>query len=148
MDRPRRRPSCSRPFLWRRSRAALRPAAAALGLLAILVLGGGSAVAQELTLALPRPLRPGDLAWLEVELGPVGRGREVIVATASGQTIGVISPFAIRTGQDAGVYTLPLPEDAIAAGRVTVRLTITQPGGAPRDPTGQEVRRVAVVVSP
>lgn len=127
----------------------LRPATAALGLLlAILVLGGGSAAAQERTLPLPHPLQPGQFAWLEVEVGRIGRGQEVIVATAAGQTIGVISPFAIRTGQEAGTYTLPLPPGAIADGQVTVRLTITQVSGEPRVPTDEEVRRVVVRVGP
>lgn len=124
----------------------LRLAAAVLGWLAILALGGGGAAAQELTLALPHPLQPGQTAWLEVEVGPVGR-REVTVA-ASGQIIGVISPFGPRAGGTAGVYALPLPAEAIADGRVTVRLTITQAGGAPRDPTQQEVPRVTVRIVP
>lgn len=113
----------------------------------MLVLGGGSAAAQELTLALPHPLQPGETAWLEVEVGPIGR-REVTVATASGRIIGVISPFGPRAGETAGVYALPLPAEAIAADRVTVRLTITQTSGAPRDPTGEEVRRATVRIVP
>ena len=125
----------------------MRPAAAVFGLLAILVLGGGSAAAQELTLALPHPLQPGETAWLEIEVGPVGR-REVTVATASGRIIGVISPFGPRAGETAGTYALPLPAEAITADRVTVRLTITQTNGAPRAPTEQEVRRVTVRAGP
>jgi hypothetical protein len=124
----------------------LRLAAAVLGWFAILALGGGAA-AQELTLALPQPLRPGQIAWLEVEVGPVGR-REVTVATAAGEIIGVISPFGPQAGEAAGVYALPLPAEAIADGRVTVRLTITQATGAPRDPTDQEVPRVTVRLGP
>ncbi|WP_342234934.1 hypothetical protein [Inquilinus sp. OTU3971] len=116
-------------------------------MLAILVLGG-SAAAQELTLPLPRPLRPGEIAWLQVEVGRIGRGQEVIVATASGRDIGVISPFAIRTGQEAGTYPLPVPTEAIEGDRVVVRLSITQVGAPPRDPTGEEVRRVTVLLGP
>jgi hypothetical protein len=125
----------------------LRFAAAALGLLAILVLGGGAATAQELTLPLPPSFRPGETAWVEVEVGPVGR-REVTIATASGQLIGVISPFGPRAGETAGVYALPLPAEVIADGRVTIRLTITQADGVPRAPTEQEVRRVTVRAGP
>ncbi|MGO4123692.1 hypothetical protein AB4Z01_04795 [Inquilinus sp. YAF38] len=122
-------------------------AAAAFGLLAILVLGGGDAAAQELRLPLPRPLRPGEIAWLEVEVGPIGR-REVIVSTAAGRDIGVISPFGPRAGQEAGIYPLPLPAEAIEDGRIVVRLSITQVGAPPRVPTGEEVRRVTVLVEP
>lgn len=146
MERTRKLP-CSRPSRWQRPKAAVRAVAAVFGWLIILVLGGGSVAAQELTLALPQPLQPGNTAWLEVEVGPVGR-REIVVATASGQIIGVISAFGPRAGQEAGVYALPLPPEAIADGRVTVRLTITQTSGPPRDPTGEEVRRVMVRVVP
>jgi hypothetical protein len=125
----------------------LRPVAAVLGLLAILVLGGGIAVAQERTLPLPPTFRAGETAWIEVEVGPVGR-REVTIATASGRIIGVISPFGPRAGETAGVYALPLPAEAIADGQVTIRLTITQTGGPARAPTEQEVPRVTVRIGP
>lgn len=122
-------------------------AAAVLGWLAIPALGGGGAAAQELTLALPRPLQPGEFAWLVVEIGPIGR-REVTVTTPAGEILGVISPFGPRAGLQAGVYPLPLPAEAIADGHVAVRLTITQDRGPPRDPTGEEVRGVTLRIGP
>ena len=125
----------------------LRLAAAVLGWLAIPALGGGRVAAQELTLALPHPLQPGEIAWLVVEVGPIGR-HEVTVSTAAGGIIGVISPFGPRAGLQAGTYALPLPTEAIEDGHVVVRLTITQDGGAPRAPTGEEVRRVTVRIGP
>jgi len=64
------------------------------------------------------------------------------LTTASGQELGVISPFGVRIGQDAGTYTLPVPADAIRDGRIAVRLTITQDGAPPRRPTAKEVRSV------
>ncbi|MDR6294048.1 MULTISPECIES: hypothetical protein [Inquilinus] len=123
------------------------PRSAAAALLAILVLGGGHAAAQERTLPLPPSFRPGETAWIELEVGPVGR-REVTIATAAGRIIGVISPFGPRAGETAGVYALPLPAEAIADGHVTIRLTITQTGGAARAPTEQEVPRVTVRIGP
>jgi hypothetical protein len=36
----------------------------------------------------------------------------------------------VRAGQDAGTYTLPVPNDAIRDGRVAIRLTISQQGAA------------------
>ena len=98
--------------------------------------------AQELTLAPPRPLAPGEPAWLEVQVGPISRGRVVTVTTASGQPLGTISPFGARVGESGGTYTLPVPPDAIRDGKLTVRLTITEGGGAPRAPTAQEVPSV------
>jgi hypothetical protein len=84
--------------------------------------------------------------WIDVQVGPLGGGREISVTTASGQQLGVISPFGVRTGQDAGTYTLPVPRDAIRDGRISIRLTITQ-FGASRAPTAQEVRGVKLNVA-
>ena len=122
----------------------MRPAVIAVALLA---LTGHAASAQNLTLVLPHPLRTGETAWLQVQLGPIGRGQEVDVTTAAGQELGAISPFGVRIGQDAGTYTLPLPADAIRDGRVSVRLSLTGTGAAPRTPTAQEVLGVKLIVT-
>ncbi|MGH6811571.1 MAG: hypothetical protein ACREDM_04260 [Methylocella sp.] len=103
----------------------MRSAAAAFALVALSAQNGNAASAQDMTLVLPHSLRAGETAWIEVQVGPIGRGQEIDVTTASGQEIGVISPFGVRVGQDAGTYTLSLPEDAIRDGRGSVRLTIT-----------------------
>jgi hypothetical protein len=123
----------------------MRPAAAAFALLALLAQNANAASALD-TLVLPHPLRAGETAWIEVQVGPIGH-QEIDVTTASGQELGVISPFGVRVGQDAGTYTLPLPGDAIRDGRVSVRLTITQFGAPPRAPTAQEVRSVKLTVA-
>src|SRR5882672_11426017 len=115
----------------------MRPAAAAFALFALLAQSENPASADEMTLVLSHPLRAGEIAWIEVQVGPIGRGQEIDVTTAAGQELGVISPFGVRRGQDAGTYTLPVPGDAIRDGRVSVRLTITQPGEPPRAPTAQ-----------
>jgi hypothetical protein len=134
----------------------MRPAAAALALFALVAQNGlaqtgaaqdtNVAPAQDITLPLPRPLRAGETAAIEVQVGPISRGRQITVTTASGQPLGTISPFGTRVGQDAGTFTLPVPADAIRDGRVAIRLTITQPGGPPRAPTAQEVRSVKLTV--
>ena len=53
-------------------------------------LGHDVAAAQELTLALPHPLRDGETAGIEVHVGPIVRGRVVTVTTA---------PHPVVTGQ-------------------------------------------------
>jgi hypothetical protein len=130
----------------------MRPAVAALTLLAHFVLNGNTALAQDaalsMMLALPRPLATGETAFIEVLVGPIGRGRVIEVTTASGQPLGTVSPFGVRTGQDAGTYPLPVPQDAIRDGRLMIRLTISQPGGAPRVPTADEVRGVKLGMGP
>jgi hypothetical protein len=127
----------------------MRRAAAMLALLALLAHNADAAPAQQPTqdivLALPHPLGAGETAFIEVQVGAVGAGREIGVTTASGQELGVISPFGVRAGQDAGTYTLPVPNDAIRDGRVAIRLTITG-GGTARAPTAQEVRSVKLKI--
>jgi hypothetical protein len=124
----------------------MRRAAAALALFALIVQNVNAASALDMTLALPHPLGTGETAAIEVQVGPIGRGQEIDVTTASGQNLGTISPFGVRLGQDAGTYTLPVPANAIRDGGVAVRLTITQGGGPPRAPTAQEVRSVKLTV--
>jgi hypothetical protein len=128
----------------------MRSVTAALALLAYLALNENAALAQDaarnMALELPRALAAGETAFIEVQVGPIGRGRTIEVTTASGQPLGVVSPFGVRTGQDAGTYPLPVPNDAIRDGRLSIRLTISQPGGAPRAPTADEVRSVKLGV--
>lgn len=128
-----------------------RRAAAAFALLALLAQNGLAQDAnvgsgQDITLVVPRPLAAGETAAIEVQVGPISRGRQIAVTTASGQPLGTISPFGTRAGQDAGTFTLPVPPDAIRDGRVAIRLTISQAGAPPRAPTTQEVRGVKVTV--
>jgi len=124
----------------------MRRAAAACAIV-LLAQSGGAVSADDMTLVLPHPLGAGETAWIEVQVGPIGRGQEIEVTTTSGQELGVISPFGVRVGQDAGTYTLPVPGDAIRNGRVSVRLMITQFGAPSRKPTAQEVRSVKLTVA-
>jgi hypothetical protein len=130
----------------------MRPAVVALALSVYLALNGNVALSQDaariITLDLPEPLAPGATAWIEVQVGPVGSGRRIEVTTGSGQPLGVISPFGTRVGQDAGIYPLPVPQDAIRDGRLSVRLTISQAGAPARAPTADEVRSVKLGVAP
>jgi hypothetical protein len=125
----------------------MRPAPAALALLfALLAQSLSAAWAQDMTLTLPHPLAAGETAWIELQLGPIGR-QEIDITTAAGQPLGTVSPFGPRAGQDAGTYAFPVPADAIRDGRLTVRITITQPNGSPRPATEQEVRSVKLTVA-
>jgi hypothetical protein len=130
----------------------MRPAVAAWALVAHLALNGNAALAQDaarsMTLQLPRALAASETAYIEVQVGPIGRGHTIEVTTASGEPLGVVSPFGVRTGQDAGTYPLPVPKEAIRDGRLSIRLTISQPGGQSRAPTADEVRGVKLGVGP
>jgi hypothetical protein len=124
----------------------MRRAAAALALLMLLT-QGAQAGEKAMTLVLPHPLRAGESAWIEVHVGPIQHGRQIDVATASGEQLGRISPYGVRPGNDAGTYTLPVPPGAIRDGRISIRLTISQFGGPPRTANANEVHGVKLVVT-
>lgn len=120
---------------------------AAVIALAMLFAQCGGAAAQDMTLTLPQPFDAGDSAYIEVQVGVIGPGHEIEVKAADGRVLGVISPHGIRAGRAAGVYTLPLPADAICNDRVGITLMITRSDAAARVPDVDEVRGVRVVVN-
>ncbi|WP_316203537.1 hypothetical protein [Bradyrhizobium sp. SZCCHNS3051] len=128
-------------------RAALRTCAVLL----CAVLWPASSLAAEpfraVDLVVPRPLDASKAPVVEISLGALGRGQEVTVTTASGMPLGTISPFGLRTGAEAGTYALPVPKEAIKSGRLSIRLSISQPGGS-RAPTPQEVRGITLRLAP
>ena len=124
--------------------------AAALALLALAALPApqrsaaeAQGSAREPVLNLPRPIAAGETAFIAVAIGAIGRAQSLDIATAEGRSLGVISPFGVRAGQDAGTYTVPIPRDAIRDGRVVLRLTIRQ-GDTARAPTPEEVRGITL----
>lgn len=126
----------------------MRRVAAALALLALLAPQRSAAEAQgarEMVLNLPRPIGVGETAFIEVEIGALGRGQSVEIATAEGRSLGAISPFGVLAGQNTGTYTVPVPPDAIRDGRIALRFTITQ-GDASRPATTEEVRGVRLSI--
>ena len=102
---------------------------------------------REVELILPRGLETGETVLVEVELGTLPRGREIEITTASGRELGVISPHGIRTGHEAGTYTLPIPPDVFTKGRAVIRLSINQPDRTRRAPTEDEVKNVRVKIA-
>jgi hypothetical protein len=116
--------------------------------LALLIAQGGCAASRDYTsLTLPHAPKPGERAFLEVELGALPSGHEVEVSSDTGRRLGVISPHAIRPGRSAGTYTLPLPADAVRGASLHVRIRITRADAAPREASADEVRGVRVILS-
>lgn len=129
----------------------MRLAAAAFAIVALMAPETAAVaqdVAREVTLNLPRSLAAGETAFVEVQVGPVARGRTIGMSTASGQSLGTVSPFGGRPGADAGTFTVPVPANAVENGRLTLRLTISQPDGSTRAPTPDEVRGVKLRIAP
>jgi len=98
------------------------------------------------TLVLPRALKAGEIAVIEVQVGSIARGQEIHVTTASGRELGVISPFGVRSGHEAGTYPIPIPADAVVGQQLTVHLSVTGNGAEPHAPTPLQIRSVKVVI--
>jgi hypothetical protein len=100
------------------------------------------------TLSLPKAPVTGKAFWVELKLGAIERGKEIEIATTAGKSLGVISPFGIRSGAQAGTYIVPLPAEVISNKRVTLRLTVNQYGHAKRAPTVKEVKGIRLRITP
>jgi hypothetical protein len=101
-----------------------------------------------LNLALPHHLGAGETVFLEVEVGVIAKGEEIEIATPSGQSLGTISPYGIKSGQPAGTYTVPLPANAVSDNHVSVRVSVSGYGHPDRAPTAKEVRAIHVKIMP
>src|SRR5271154_876858 len=111
-----------------------------LALAASLAYGAEGGAWMEQTLTLPHPLKPGAHAWLEVQVGPLAPGQRVRVTTLAGEPIGAIAPFGPAERRQSGVYSLPVPPDAIHDGVLSVRVAVTQSNEPSRAPTATEVQ--------
>lgn len=100
---------------------------------------------MEQTLTLPHPLKAGASAWLQVQVGTLAAGQRVRVTTLAGEPIGTISPFGPAQRQGGGIYSLPVPPDAIRDGALTVRVTVTQSNAPPRAPTATELESLKLL---
>lgn len=101
--------------------------------------------ARERTLVLPHALRKGETAWLLVKVGEIGRN-QIQLMTQDGRPLGTISPFGIRSGKPGGIYTIPVPAEALTDGRLLLRLSVIQSGGTSRAPTTKEVKSVRLLI--
>jgi hypothetical protein len=114
--------------------------------LALLAPGAFAADGRLVTLHLAHALREGETAWLQVQLGPLARGQQIEITTPEGRLMGVISPYGIRSGREAGTYTVPLPADAFSDTRISLRLSVDVTDHTQRAPTPREVKKVSVTV--
>jgi hypothetical protein len=98
-------------------------------------------------LVLPRDLNENDTVWLELKVGVVPRGVEIEIETTAGKSLGVISPHGVRSGYEAGTYTVPVPVEAISDKRLSVRLILKQLDRSKRAPTDKEVKDVRLKIT-
>ena len=119
---------------------------AALLAFALLVQTGG-APGRVVNLVLPRSLNEDEGLAAELTLGVLERGARIRVQTASGKMLGVISTYGIRSGEEAGTYTVRVPVEAVSNNRVSLRITLNY-NRSKRAPTDQELRAVRLQITP
>ena len=112
-----------------------------------LVVQAANAPGRVVNLVLPRSLNEGEGIAVELKLGVLERGDEIQVETTSDKLLGVISPYGIRSGNEAGTYTVPVPVKEISNKRVSLRLTLNKHSRGKRAPTTQELRSLKLTIT-
>lgn len=112
---------------------------------ATLLLGGAraadgvAATPRVVVLSASRVRLPGESASVRLSAGVLPHGSRLIVRLANGELVGAISPFGVSPGERAGSYMIPLPEDAVRGGTVTLHLELELPDHTLRTPTEKEI---------
>jgi hypothetical protein len=93
-----------------------------------------------LTLPLPRQPAANEMLVIQIWVGAIGRGTKIVVRATDQKIAGTIVPFGIRPGQKAGMHTIPVPANAVADKKVSLRLEVLEKGAkAARAPTRLEI---------
>jgi hypothetical protein len=107
-----------------------------------------SAPGRVVNLVLPRDMTTDDRLAVELKLGVLQRGDVIRVESMSGKLLGAISPYGLRSGEEAGTYTVPVPAELVSNKRVSLRIVLNQHGSGKRAPTNQELRNVRLQIAP
>jgi len=107
-----------------------------------------SAPGRVVNLVLARNLAAKEGLTVELKLGVLERGDEIRVETMSGKLLGAISPYGIRSGREAGTYTVPVPPELVSNKRLSLRVILDQHSRGKRAPTNQELRSVRLQITP
>jgi hypothetical protein len=123
----------------------MRAPAAILVVAALFALSVRGAEGRLFHLTLPHELQEGETAILEVTLGRLTTREPIEVRTATGRLLGAVSTVGVPRGREAGTYLVPIPNDAIVKGGLSIRLTL---GRGKRAPSHEEVKGVKLTVRP
>lgn len=107
-----------------------------------------AAPGRVVNLVLARSLTAEEGLAVELKLGVLERGNTIKVETISGKRLGVISPYGIRSGEEAGTYTVPVPPELVSDKRLSLRIILDQHSRGKRAPTKQELRGVRLQITP
>lgn len=119
----------------------------AFALVALLAQPADVPAGRVVTLTLPHVLRVGETAWIDVELGILARGSEIVITTVDGRFLGHVAHYGIARGKTGSLYPIPLPVEAISNGRVSLRLSVHH-GDSRRAPTKSELKGVRLRIMP
>lgn len=97
-------------------------------------------------LAAPPSAGRGEAVELQVSTGPLPRGARLVISDESGKVLGAVAPFP--PGLRANTATVPVPQSAVADGRVRLSVQVIEPGAPPRAPRPGEVGRLELVPVP
>jgi len=113
-----------------------------------LLLQTAGAPGRVVNLVLPRSLNADEGVSVELKLGVLERGSAIKIETTSGRNLGVITPYGIRSGEEAGTYTVPIPPEVISNNCVSLRIILDQHSRGKRAPTNQELRSIRLQITP
>lgn len=99
---------------------------------------------ETLTLVLPRQLKSDEALHALVTVGKLARGDMIVVRTKSGEIAGSIVMADVRSGQNGGVFPIPVPRDAVEGDRVVLNFEVVARNSASevRAPNDKEVESV------
>ena len=83
-------------------------------------------VAGQVTLTMPRTPNADEAVRVELTVGVLPRDASIVVRTMDGEIAGAVSPFGVKPGEPAGVYTIPLSEAVLRDGEVSLMLELEQ----------------------
>jgi hypothetical protein len=103
---------------------------------------------QVYDLPLPRAAASGEMLVARVTVGPLKPHERIIVRTRSGEIAGSVSPFGAQARQNSGVYTIPIPDNAVKDGHVRLLLQVEQKDVPVHAPTAEEVHSIELAYLP
>jgi hypothetical protein len=103
----------------------------------------------QLALTLPRQAAANEMLVIRVWVGSIGQGTKIVVRATDQKIAGTIFPFGIRPGQKAGMHTIPVPANAVADKKVTLRFEVLEKGAkAARAATRLEIEDAKLAFIP
>ena len=104
---------------------------------------------RTIELTLPRPATSEEAIRVQVNARTLPRGTEIRVSMPDGTLLGTVSPYGAALGhQQAAIYSIPVPKEAIVKNRVQLRLEVDEPNKPPRAPRPVEVESVSLIYVP